>query len=280
MVRFINKDLKAHACNSNELISEMINPITLHDLTKLFVLHVNNFSEYSNDGLKHLMNKIDIQLGINKNNGFYSALTSTKNKTKDLFLAIELILESFYDAIGSYSSYLNDFMADINDFFLIHKIPLQIRYFPQKKEFYIEKIISPEVSEEIKNTLENFSKEEKVFEDFKESIKKYSAGDYEGSIEKCCVSIEDYLCIILDKETCSGVDSYYKEVSKKIKVPDELDNRFVNIIHYIHKYRSHQNHGSLEKIEIHEPELTTQVVIQFTMTILNYLKKKKENLEK
>jgi hypothetical protein len=278
MVRFMNKDLKAHTHSSNELISEIIDSITLHDLTKLFVLHINNFSEYSNDKLNHLINKLDVQLGIDKNNGFYVVLTSTKNKTKDLFLVIELILESFYSIIGSYSSYFNDFLADLNDFFLIHKLPLQIRYFPQKKEFYIEKIISQEISEEIKNTLENFSKEEKVFEDFKESIKKYSSGNYEGSIEKCCISIEDYLCIILEKETCSGVDSYYNDASKLLKIPQDLNDRFSNLVKYIHKYRSNNVHGSMEKVEIPEPELTTQAIIQFTMIILNYLKKKRNNL--
>ena len=279
MVRFFNKNLKSHSNESEEKTLDIMSVEQLKQFSQLLTWHTRYFSEWSDKKLTHLLQKLTIQLGIDRPTEFWSALRSRKIRLKDLFLAIELILESFSDTLDSpnYSYYFLDFVNDLNEFFLINKIPLQIRYFPQKKEFYVEKIISPEISEKIKETLENFSEQEKVFEDFKEAIKKYSAGDYEGSIEKCCVSIEDYLCLILNKKSCHSIDSYYKEVSKKFKISSDLDNRLSNIISYIHNHRSPQNHGAIEKKEIKDEELVAEVIIGFTMTILNYLKKKNEN---
>jgi hypothetical protein len=277
MVRFFNKDLKSHSNENNEKILELMNVEQLKQFSQLLMWHTRYFSGWSHDKLTHLLQKLTIQLGIDRPTEFWPALHGRKTRLKDLFLTVELILESFSDTLGSgHSYYFTDFVKDTNDFFLINKIPLQIRFFSQKKEFYIEKIISPEVSEKIKETLENFSEQEKIFEDFKEAIKKYSSGDYEGAIEKCCVSIEDYLCLLLEKQTCSSVVQYYKDVSKKLKISDEINDRFVNIIHFIHNHRSPQNHGAIEKKEIQDEELISEIIIGFTMTILNYLKKKNE----
>jgi len=277
MVRFINKNLKAHSYSGNENVREIMDLVCLNDLADLFAFHLRDFGVKSNE-LSHLLQKTTIQLGLNAPRELRSWIIKGSRLTKDVFLLMELILETYVNNkyLEKYeSSYVLDFVNDVNEFFLIHKVPLQIRYF-QNKKFYVEKIISPEISEKIKETLENFSKEEKVFEDFKDAIKKYNGGDYESSIEKCCVSIEDYLCIILDKKTCQNVDLYYKNVAKKLKIPSDLDNRFVNIISYIHSHRSHPKHGSQKKKEIEDLELVTEVIIQFTMIILNYLKKKNE----
>lgn len=276
MVRFMNKGLKSHNYHGDEKISDLLDVGCFAELMQLFTFHTRNFANYSPNGLTHLLQKLTIQQGITRPTDFSSVISMQHTRIKELFLTMEIILESFHKAKGSFPEYFVDFIEDINDSFLIHKVPLQIRYIPQKEEFYVEKIISPEISEKIKETLENFSKEEKVFEDFKDAIKKYSGGDFESSIERCCVAIEDYLCVILDKKTCSSVDSYYKEVAKKLKIPNDLDNRFSNIIGYIHSHRSHPKHGSQKKKEIKDLELITEVIIQFTMVILNYLKKKNE----
>jgi len=281
MVRFINKDLKAHSHQEDESIEILMDKNCLRDLADLIIFHLEDFGGKSGE-LAHLLKKTTIQLGIVTPRNLVSWLTNITRLTKEVFLLIELILESY--ANNKYlekheSLYVIDFIEDINEFFLIHKIPLQIRYFKNKKEFYIEKIISEEVSQKIKETLEVFSSDSKIFEDFKDAVKKYSSGDYEGSIEKCCISIEDYLCMVLGKKTCSSVSSYYKDVAKKLKIPTDLNDRFVNIISYIHSHRSHPKHGSQEKKEVEDLELVAGVIIQFTMVVLIYLKKKKEKIE-
>jgi len=278
MVRFFNKNLKAHSYSGDENIEDLIDSSLLFQLTELLAFHTRHFGECYNSKSAHLFQKLTIQLGITKPNDFWTKHSGTKKRMKDLFLSIELILESFHKLReAGTQEFFDDFIEDINDFFLINKIPLQVRYIEKNKEYYIEKIISEEISKKIGETLENFSEEEKVFEDFKDAIKKYSSGDYEGSIEKCCVSIEDYLCLLLDKQSCSSIDQFYKKVSNKLEIPKDLDDRFVKIISYIHKHRSPQNHGSIEKKEIEDEELVTEVIIGFTMTILNYLKKKNHN---
>ena len=276
MVRFINKNLKAHFYNKEEEIHELMENDSFNELTTLLTLHVKNLSNYSNSKLIHLLQKLKIQLGINKPVDFNFVLSSQRTRVKDLFLTLEIILETFHKIRQSSPEYFDDFVDDINEFFLINKIPVQIRYFPKRTEFYMEKIISPEVSEKIKETLENFSDREKVFEDFKNAIKEFSSGNYPESIKLCCKSIEDYLCILLKKESCQSIASYYKQASKKLKIPDDLNSKFINLINYIHKYRSVDSHGRLENTEIKEIELVNETIIQFTMAILNYLKKKNE----
>lgn len=276
MVRFFNKNLKSHYYEGGEKTSDLIEFNKLFQLTQLLTLHTRHFGSWSNDELIHLLQKLNVQLGINEPKDYWDVLYKQRTKLKDLFLTFELILESFSVTLKyqDHDSYFLDFVNDVNEFFLINKVPLQIRFLPQNNDYFVEKVISPEVSEKIKETLNAFSKEEKVFEDFKEAIKKYSAGDFEGSIEKCCVTIEDYLCILLEKGSCSKVNVYYNEVSKKLNIPSDLNDRFSNIINFIHKHRSPQNHGSIQKVKLPEPELTTEVIIQFTMVLLLYLKKK------
>ncbi len=278
MVRFINKNLKSHSYTSSEPLNSLMDNIVQSEIAKLLAFHFRDFGKKSSTDLTHLLQKTTIQLGLSSPREVDFWFGSGQISVKEFFLLIELILETYVESNKRWleESYILDFVNDINDFFLIHKVPLSIRYFSNKKEFYVEKIISPEISKEIKKTLEDFSKEEKVFEDFKEAIKKYSSGNYEGSIEKCCVSIEDYLCILLEKKTCSSIDKYYKDIAKRLKIPEDLNDRFTNIIHYIHKHRSHQNHGSIEKKVIEDIELINEIIIGFTMTILNYLKKKNE----
>lgn len=275
MVRYINKDLKAHKYQSDEKISDILDIPCFYELIQLFTFHTRDFGGYSHDKSVHLFQKLTIQQSITRPTDFENVISYQHTKLKELFLTLEIILESFHE-VKDNSPHLLDFIAEVNELFLIHKVPLQVRYFSEKEEFFVEKIISREVSEQIKKTLENFSEKEKVFEDFKEAIEKYSSGDYEGSIEKCCVSIEDYLCLLLEKQTCSSVVQYYKDVAKKLKISDEINDRFVNIIHFIHNHRSPQNHGAIEKKEIEDEELVSEIIIGFTMTILNYLKKKNE----
>jgi hypothetical protein len=275
MVRFINKDLKAHSYKGNERTFDIINTDTFNELTELLTWHVRYLGEYSHSQLTHLLQKTTIQLGITRPTDFNFVL-GQKTDLKDLFLTLELILESLYELHPTIKNYFVDFIEDFNEFFLIHKVPLQIRYIPDKKEFYVEKIISEEISETITATLNNLSEHEKAFQDFKNSIKEFSAGNYPESIKLCCKSIEDYLCLVLKKSSCSSVESYYKEASKKLKIPQDLDNRFDSLIKYIHKYRSIDSHGRLENIEVEDIELVNESIIQFTMSILNYLKKKNE----
>ncbi|MCA9485910.1 MAG: hypothetical protein KC506_03640 [Nanoarchaeota archaeon] len=276
MVRFINKALKSHDYGGNEKISDLLDIDCFCQITELFVFHTRNFANYSNEKLTHLFQKLTIQQGITRPADFQSSFHMDHTRIKGLFLTIEIILESFYKVKSSYPEYFNDFVADLNDLFLIHKTPLQIRYIPEKEEFYVEKVISEEVSKRVGETLEFFSSEEKVFEDFKEAIKKYSGGNYEGSIESCCVAIEDYLCIILDEKTCPGAGKFYKRVAKALKIPQDLDEKFSALIGFIQKYRAPQNHGSKEKQEFDELDLINEVIIGFTMDILTYLKKKNE----
>ncbi len=275
MVRYINKDLKAHNYQNNEKISDMLDIPCFSELMQLFTFHTRDFGGYSHSKSIHLFQKLTIQQSITRPTGFGNALPYQHTKLKELFLTLEIVLESFHE-VKNHSPHFGDFIADVNELFLIHKIPLQIIYVSVKDEFFVEKIISSEVSEEIGKTLENFSKEEKVFEDFKNAIKEYSGGNYDDSIEKCCIAIEDYLCVILDKSHCQSVDKSYKEASTKLEIPQDLDEKLSKIIRYIHDYRSRPNHGSLEKKEVEDLELVNEVIIGFTMTILNYLKKKNE----
>jgi hypothetical protein len=277
MVRFINKSLKSHSYDEEEKIGSIINLSTLITFSELIAFHLRDFGGKTDSGLVQILQKTTIQLNLTSPRDLSYWMSNDNRLTKEVFLLLEIILETYVENeyLNKYvPNYITEFVEDVNDLFLIHKVPLQIRYFGTTKEFYVEKIISSEVSKKIKETLENFSDKEKVFEDFKNAIKKYSAGDYSGAIESCCVSIEDYLCILLEKKSCSSVESYYTQVSKKLKIPEDLDNRFSNLINYIHKYRSQPNHGAIEKKELSEPELTSETIIQFTMSILNYLKKK------
>ena len=155
---------------------------------------------------------------------------------------------------------------------------MQIRYIPkslpEKSEYYIERIISDEVSDKITETLNNISEHEKTFQDFKGSLKEFSMGNYPESIKLSCKSLEDYLCFILGKKSCNDLESFYKLTSKKFKIPSDLDARFETLVKYIHKYRSIDSHGRLEKAEVEDIELVNESIIQFTMVLLNYLKKK------
>lgn len=279
MVRFINKDLKAHSYVKEEKVSQVIPDRIFSDIADLLKFHLKDFGNKSPSELIHLLKKTTILLSLESPRELDYWICKDNRSIKDFFLLIELILESYIKNKYSLTeNYILDFIQDVNEFFLIHGVPLQIRYFLNKNEFYIEKIISEEVSNKIMKTLSNFSKETKVFEDFKTSIKRFSIGDHEGAIESCCVAIEDYLCILLKKDTCQSIDIYYKGVAKKLKIPSDLNDRFTNLINYIHKHRSPQNHGALEKKEVEDLELVSETIIQFTMAILNYLKKKSEKL--
>jgi len=281
MVRYINKNLKAHNYSSDEMAREIMEITGLQELANLFLFHLRDFQGKTGK-LEHLLQKTTIQLKLNSPAELKVWMSNSSRQTKDIFLLIELILETYVNdkyLEKSEPPYILDFINDINELFLLNKTPLQIRYFKDKKEFYVEKIISPEVSEKIKETLENFVLQEKVFEDFKKSIKEFSSGNYPESIKLCCKSIEDYLCIILEKESCQSISKYYKQVSKKLNIPKDLDEKFISLINYIHKHRSIDSHGRLEKVEVKDIELVNEVIIQFTMSILNYLKKKKESLQ-
>jgi len=279
MVRFINKDLKAHSYKGEENISDIMDVSTLFELSELLIFHLRDCGGKSNSLLVNLLQKTTIHLGLTAPRDLNDWMCNKFRKTKEVFLLLELILESYSknDYLNNNEpNYLKDFIEDINEFFLIHKVALQIRKLSEKKEFIVEKIISEEVSKMITATLNNISEHEKTFQDFKNSIKEFSVGNYPESIKLCCKSIEDYLCLILKKSSCSSVESYYKEASKKLKIPQDLDNRFDSLIKYIHKYRSIDSHGRLENIEVEDIELVNESIIQFTMSILNYLKKKNE----
>ncbi len=278
MVRFVNKDLKAHGHLGEEKLSNFMDRDTQYSFIQLLKFHLRNFGQKSPFNLTHLLQKTTIHIDITAP-GDLNRWMEYNPSTKKVFLLLELILEQYKETnkMIPFKEYSVDFVNDINEFFIIHGVQLQIRFFPDTFEFYVEKIISEEVSQKIKEVFENFSKEEKVFQDFKKAIKKFSLGDYENSIESCCVTLEDYFCIILRKNSCPSVESYYKEISKKLKIPGDLDNRFSNIISYIHKHRSVPKHGSIIKKEFEDLELINEVIIQFTIIILIYLKKKYEN---
>lgn len=279
MVRFINKNLKAHSYKGNEKISDLLDVSCFVELMQLLTFHTQNFASYSTEELSCLFKRLTIKEGIMRPTDFSSVFHMQHTRIKDLFLTIEIILESFHKAKSSFPVYFIDFVEDVNDLFLIHKIPLQIRYIPNKQEFFVERIISEEVSERITKTLDSISEHEKTFQDFKSSIKEFSSGNYPESIKLCCKSIEDYLCLILNKNSCQNVENYYKEASKKLKIPQDLDNRFDNLVKYIHKYRSIDSHGRLENAEVEDIELVNETIIQFTMAILYYLSKKIKVLE-
>ncbi len=279
MVRFINKNLKAHNYSSEEKANEIMSAKCLQELADLITFHLRDF-EGKTRRLAHLLQKTTIQLKLDSPARLKLWISNTSRQTKDIFLLIELILETYVNnkyLEKNESSYILDFINDVNETFLLNQVPLQIRYFPDKKEFHVEKIISPEVSEKIRETFENFVENKKVFEDFKKSIKEFSSGNYPESIKLCCKSIEDYLCVLLDKKSCQSVVSYYKEVSKKLKIPEDLNSKFIGLINYIHKHRSMDSHGRLENVKVEDIELVNETIIQFTIVILNYLKKKNKN---
>jgi len=277
MVRFINKNLKAHSYKGEENISDIMDVSTLFELSELLTFHLRDCGGKSNSLLTSLLQKTTIQLRLTAPGDLNGWMCNKFRRTKEVFLLLELILESYSkdEYLNEHeSNYLDDFIEDINEFFLIHGAPLQIRKLSGEKEFIVEKIISKEVSERITKTFDSISEHEKTFQDFKNSIKEFSLGNYPESIKLCCKSIEDYLCLILEKNSCQNVETYYKEASKKLKIPQDLDNRFDNLIKYIHKYRSIDSHGRLENVEVENIELVNETIIQFTMAILYYLNKK------
>ncbi len=279
MVRFINKNLKAHSHDGKELISDLIDISDLVEFSELLNFHLKDYGGKSSD-LTHLLKKTTIQLGVDAPHQLIDWICNKNRKSKEVFLLLELILESY--SKNEYlnkneNTYLNDFIQDMNEFFLIHYIPLQIRKLPGEEGFFIEKIINEEVSERITKTLHQLSENEKTFQDFKNSIKEFSSGNYPESIKLCCKSLEDYFCLVLNKQSCQNVENYYKEISKKINISEDLNNRFENLVKYIHKHRSIDSHGRLENIDIPDLPLVNETIIQFTMSILNYIKKKREN---
>ena len=120
---------------------------------------------------------------------------------------------------------------------MIEKIPFQLTYLKGTSDLFMEKIIDDVHSDKVRETLTKFSKYTKIHEDFKKSIIAYSSGDDKTAIESSCVAIEDYLCIILGKVSCSSIDSFYKEASKKLKIPIDVNERFKSMISFIHNYR-------------------------------------------
>lgn len=270
MVRFVNKELKAHKFDSDEPISNFMDIETLVKFINLINLHLEDFGRRCGDDVK-IRQCFKIQIGIDS-----VGQVSSNNYLfiKNIFLMIEIIIDNYLinDYLNhSKPEYCKEFVDDMNEFFIVNKIPLQIRFL-DKDDFFVEKIISEEVSQEVGKTFDNFSEHQKVFNDFKDAIKKYSVSEYPESIRKSCIAIEDYLCIILDKQSCNSIDSYYKKVARKLEIPDDLNNRFENIVNYIHKNRSVDNHGRIDDVEIEDIELVNQVIIQFTMSLLNYLK--------
>lgn len=273
MVRFINKNLKAHLQEDSQKILEVIDPKSLDQLSKLLIMHLRYYNGITSSA--HLLQKLTIECNITRPTDI-SFVTLRRRSLKELFLIIEIILESFQKTWWENGQHFKDFVDDVNNFFMTRKIGLQIRYVSKKKEFYIEKVISPEISEKVKETLENFSREDKIFDDFKKAMVNFSSGNFNDSAKFCCKALEDYFCILLDKQTCSNVESFYKQVSKNLKIPNDINERFENIIKFIHKYRSYPLHGSKKEKKVDDPELLNEIIIQFTMIILNYIKKKKK----
>lgn len=274
MVRFVNKNLKGHKKVNNELILDLMDIEILRNFIELIYLHLNDYG-YKNHNDIQIKKSLKVQIGTDK----IELIGSDQFPfVSSLFLIIEIIIDNYLKDpnLNRFEpNYFKEFIDDINDFFLIKKVPLQIKFL-QGGKFYVEKIIDENTSNQITKTLESFSDTQKVFNDFKDAIKSYSTGNNPESIRKCCISIEDYFCVILGKKSCNSVSSYYNYVSKKLGIPNDLDEKFKGIINYIHKYRSIDNHGRLEHSEVEDIELVNQVIIQFTMTILHYVKSKYE----
>src|SRR3989344_1526831 len=168
---------------------------------------------------------------------------------------------------------ISDLMSDETSLKLRELLKLHIKDFysisPYEYEHLFEKL-------HVNIGLNKFEKEKKVFDDFKEVIKKFSIGEHKDSLRLCCIVLEDYFCVILNKDSCNNIEKYYKNVAKRLNINENLNNRFENIIKYIHKYRSIPSHGSKENKEIEDLELLNQTIIIFTMSILNYIKNKIE----
>ena len=275
MVRFFNKSLRSHQSKDYNKISDLMSDETSLKLRELLKLHIKDFYSISPYEYEHLFEKLHVNIGINNLERFDKIYDNDFNM-KDLSLIFDLILESYIRNWWMDGGYFIDFIDDINDFFIVEGISLQIRYIPNKREYFLEKIINDDVSKIIEKTLNKFEKEKKVFDDFKEVIKKFSIGEHKDSLRLCCIVLEDYFCVILNKDSCNNIEKYYKDVAKRLNINENLNNRFENIIRYIHRYRSIPSHGSKENKEIEDLELLDQTIIIFTMSILNYIKNKIE----
>ena len=275
MVRYINKNLKAHNYKGDEEILDFISLNAFNRLTTLLTLHTKNLGQYSPNNLQHLLQKLSIQLNISDPASFDFVLSDKKTKLKDLFLLLEIILESLLNFKHDESLFL-DFINDFNEFFLINGVSFQIRYIPSKGEFYVERIINEEVSKKITETLDSISHHNTTFQDFKNSLKEFSVGNYSESIKLCCKSVENYLCLLLNKKSCSSIKDYYKKAAKKLEIPEDLNVKFNSLVNYIHKHRSIDSHGKIEEVRVDEIDLVNETIIIFTMAIINYLSKKEK----
>ncbi len=265
-----DKKTKALFYEGKEKIEDVLNGEQLDDLSRFLEVYFSKILEYSNK-IAELRHQFYMHFGNDNPQSVFKKL-SYDIPLRKLYLLIEIFSKFQFDIYRGYRfDYFKSFVHDINNFFMIEKIPLQLIYVKGSHDIFMEKIIDDVHSEKVKETLIAFSEYKKIHEDFKQAIVSYSSGDYPKSIEKCCIAIEDYLCVILGKETCPSIESYYNDASKKLKIPDDISVRFKPMISFIHSYRSKPLHGSTKSFNPENPHLIAQIVIGFTMTILNYL---------
>lgn len=265
-MRFFDKNLKSNYYKGSEKLIDISNQDSIYKMHRFLATYygalVNSIPNPSAS-----LNKIFyVHYGYETYEIFESIETHTN--LKDFYFIVENM--AIYISTH-FNDHLKDFTEELNDMFIIEKIPLQLISHHKTKSIFMEKVINESHSKEIIKTLDNFEHYDKIHKDFKKAIIAYSSGDYKGTYEKSCIAIEDYLCIILEKESCSSIDSEYKAIVKKLGIPQDIDERFKPMISYIHKYRSKPIHGAIKEHAPENPKLIGQVIIGFTMTILNYL---------
>lgn len=264
-----DKKTKALFFEGKEKTQDILEPEQMNKLSRFLGIYFNKLRRFGSE-ITELKEQFSMHFGIKDPMHVFEIINDIP--LKQLYLMIEIFAKV---QLEIYKTNRHDlfilFVYDINNFFMIEKVPLQLIYVKKTADIFMEKVIDDVHSDKVKETLFQFDKYKKIHEDFKQAIVSYSSGDNKGAIEKSCIAIEDYLCVILDKKTCHSIDSDYKEAAKKLHIPDDVNGRFKSMISFIHKFRSKPVHGSKEKHDHENPRLIAQVVIGFTMVILNYL---------
>ena len=252
-----------------EQVLDLLTEEQCNKLTRFLVVHFGKLTSYGGIS-QELKEQFFMHFGKGEpREAFYGLY---RKSLKDLYLIIEIFSKTLLKVYSKYQmDFFLDYQQDINNFFMIEKTPFQLIYLESTSDLFMEKIIDDVHSDEVKKILTIFSKYDKVHEDFKKSIIAHSSGDNKTAVESCCVAIEDYLCIILEKDSCSSIDSFYKEASKRLKIPVDINERFKLMISFIHGYRSKPLHGSSKVHDPKNPHLVAQIIIGFTMIILHYL---------
>ncbi|NQU98987.1 hypothetical protein HQ533_06005 [Candidatus Woesearchaeota archaeon] len=179
-------------------------------------------------------------------------------------------LTNRYECVRGFVSDINDYFSDIEfDYKLIFENnKIEVR---QKTLNFAQK----EIVESLPELFGEFGFD-KVEKEFNKALRKKTRGNYEDSIRFCNMSLESTLSLM--GASGKGTESMYKDLSKKLKIPQIIDNQIDLVRKQIAKIealrsKKGQTHGGKKDYVLDNIEEVCELTINLTGSIIIYLLK-------